>query len=66
MESKIDLKNTVETWLPHKPGTQWVTYLAVMGAWRPQLGCLAELPLQLLYFLLEFFTLMLSLSSLLL
>ena len=43
-----------------------LTYLAVTGPRRPWPGCLAELFLQLLDFLLELFTLVLTLSSLLL
>lgn len=43
-----------------------LTYLAVTGPRRPWPGCLAELFLQLLDFLLELLTLVLALSSLLL
>lgn len=43
-----------------------LTYLAVTGPRRLWSGCLAELFLQLLDFLLELFTLVFTLSSLLL
>lgn len=43
-----------------------MTYLAIAGPGRPWPGCLAELPLQPLDLLLELFTLVLTLSSLLL